>query len=48
MRGLEGMCGLYVYWAKELPAILKRWEQRAQPKEHRKLDSIFSLDQIID
>ncbi len=29
MRGLEGMRDLYVYWEKELPAILKRWEQRA-------------------
>jgi hypothetical protein len=36
MRGLREMRDLYVYWAKEAPAILKRWEQRAQPKEHRK------------
>jgi hypothetical protein len=37
------MRDLYVYWEKELPAILKRWEQRAQPKETGILDSIFSL-----
>jgi predicted transcriptional regulator len=35
-RGLEEMRDFYIYWEKELPAILKRWEQRSQPKEHQR------------
>jgi DNA-binding MarR family transcriptional regulator len=35
-RGLEEMRDLYAFWERELPAILKRWEQRSQPKEHQK------------
>jgi hypothetical protein len=34
--GLQEMHDFYAYWERELPAVLKRWEQRSQPKEHRK------------
>jgi hypothetical protein len=32
-RGLEEMRDLYAYWERDLPIIIKRWEQRSQPKE---------------
>ena len=35
-RGLEEMRDFYAYWEKELPAVLKRWEQRSQPKGERR------------
>jgi DNA-binding transcriptional regulator GbsR (MarR family) len=35
--GLQEMRDFYAYWEKELPTILKRWEQRSQPKEHQRL-----------
>jgi predicted transcriptional regulator len=34
--GLQEMRDFYAYWEREMPAVLKRWEQRSQPKGRRK------------
>jgi predicted transcriptional regulator len=34
--GLQEMRDLYAFWERELPAILKQWEKRSQPKEHQR------------
>ena len=31
--GLQEMRDFYTYWESELPAVLKRWEQRLKPEE---------------